>query len=107
MAAEKRRHVKLIGLHVRDGDLYRRYREGMTPLLHRQGGAFGYDFVVSDVLESEVKAQINRVFTITFPDAFVADHFFSDPEYLAVRKEFFEPAVGDVTVIGAYDEDVK
>jgi uncharacterized protein (DUF1330 family) len=104
MAGEKRRHVKIIGLHVRNGDLYRRYRDGMTPLLTRQGGAFGYDFVVSDVLKSEVKAQINRVFTMTFPDASVADRFFTDPEYLAVRKEFFEPAVGDVTVIGAYDE---
>ena len=104
MAGEKRRHVKIIGLHVRNGDLYRRYRDGMTPLLNRQGGTFGYDFVVSEVLRSEARAQINRVFTMSFPDALVADRFFKDPEYLAVRKEFFEPAVGDVTVIGAYDE---
>jgi uncharacterized protein (DUF1330 family) len=107
MDAEKRRHVKLIGLHVRDADLYRRYREGMTPLLHALGGAFGYDFVVAEVLKSETKAAINRVFTMTFPDQDVADRFFSDPEYLVVRKKFFEPAVGDVTSIGAYDEVVK
>jgi uncharacterized protein (DUF1330 family) len=107
MAAEKRRHVKLIGLHVRDGDLYRRYREGMTPLLHRAGGAFGYDFVVTEVLQSEANAPINRVFTITFPERSVADRFFSDPEYLAVRNRFFEPAVGSIATIGAYDEIVK
>lgn len=107
MAAEKRRHVKVIGLHVRDGDMYRLYREKMTPLLHALGSAFGYDFVVAEVLKSETTAAINRVFTMTFPDQHVADRFFSDPEYLIIRKKFFEPAVGEVTSIGAYDEVVK
>src|SRR5262245_24879287 len=107
MGDEKRRHVKVYGLHVKDGDLYQRYRNGMTPLLHRAGGRFGYDFVVSDVLKSESNAPINRVFTMIFPDPGAAAAFFSDPEYLAIRKAFFEPAVGAVTAIAAYDDIVS
>ena len=56
MAAESTRYVKVVGLDVKDEALYRRYREGMTPILHRYGGAFGYDFVVSRVLQSETDA---------------------------------------------------
>ena len=48
MAAD---HVRIYGLQVDDPALYRRYRDGMTPILHRFGGAFGYDFAVAEVLE--------------------------------------------------------
>jgi uncharacterized protein (DUF1330 family) len=106
MAAERTRHVRIVGLHVKDDALYVRYREGMTPILQRYGGAFGYDFAVSQVLKSETPAFMNRVFTLLFPDAAALDRFFADPEYRAVRAEFFEPAVGAITQIASFDQPV-
>src|SRR5690242_11847179 len=73
MAADRTRHVRLFGLDVKDEFGYRRYREGMTPILKSYGGSFGYDFVVSQVLKSETAAPINRVFTVVFSDAGAAD----------------------------------
>ena len=104
MAAEDRRHVRIIGLEIRDPELYRRYRERMTPLLHAQGGAFAYDFTIAEVLKSETPAPIQRLFVMRFPSAQAAQQFFADPAYLAIRGEFFEPAVGSVTKIAEYDE---
>jgi len=104
MAGERTRHVQVRGLHVIDDDKYRRYREGMTPILARHGGSFGYDFVVSQVLISQTERPINRVFTIRFPDRDRAAEFFSDPAYLAVRRTWFEPAVAAITQIATYDE---
>lgn len=104
MAAEATRHVLIFGLEVKDEPLYRRYRAGMIPILHRYGGAFGHDFVVSEVLKSQTPAPINRVFTMTFPERSVAEGFFADPAYQDVRAQLFVPAVGAVTKIAAYDE---
>lgn len=104
MAADPHRHVLIFGLDVKDEAVYRRYREGMTPILLTYGGAFGYDFVVSQVLKSETEAPINRVFTMVFPGKSEAEHFFADPVYRAVRAELFEASVGAVTPIAAYDE---
>lgn len=104
MAADATRHVLIFGLDVQDEAGYRRYRQGMTPILERYRGAFGYDFVVSQVLKSEAEAPINRVFTMVFPAKSVAERFFADPAYREVRAELFEAAVGAVTPIAAYDE---
>lgn len=102
------RHVRLWGLHVADEPRYQRYRDAMTPLLHRHGGYFAYDVEVARVLASEAEQppgrEINRLFTIAFPDAATADRFFADPTYLAARREFFEPAVTAVTLIARFDE---
>jgi uncharacterized protein (DUF1330 family) len=104
MAGERTRHVLVRGLNVTDEALYRRYREGMRPILERFGGAFGYDFEVSRVLASESGQPINRVFTLWFPDRERAEAFFADPEYLAVRRECFEPAVNAITKIATFGE---
>jgi uncharacterized protein (DUF1330 family) len=106
MAAEARgRHVLFYGLEVKDDVLYRRYRERMTPILHRYGGRFGFDLEVSRVLQREAEGRINRAFTMIFADPAAAERFFADAEYRAVRAELFAPAVGDVTRIGAYTEE--
>jgi uncharacterized protein (DUF1330 family) len=105
MPAEAQRYVRLVGLEVRDDALYRQYREHMSPILRSYGGSFGYDFVVARVLESQTPAPINRVFTIRFPTRDAAQRFFSDTAYLAVRARYFEPAVGGITNIAAYDEN--
>lgn len=82
-----------IGLAISDEDLYRKYREGMTPILERYGGSFRYDLVIASVLEAEVEQPIDRVFAIEFPDRATRERFFADPEYLAVRRQYFEPSV--------------
>ncbi|TPV96027.1 MAG: DUF1330 domain-containing protein [Myxococcales bacterium FL481] len=94
------RHVTLVGLHVHDDALYDEYRAGMSPLLEQYGGQFEYDVVVGQLLKSKDGALINRVFTISFPDAKTKARFFSDPRYLAVREEFFDAAVSLVVTMG-------
>lgn len=98
------RFTSVRGLQVDDPASYQRYRAGMTPILHRHGGRFGYDFEVANVLASETPQPINRVFTISFPDRASAERFYSDPAYLEVRRAWFEPAVSAITVIARFDE---
>ena len=45
----------------------------------------------------------NRLFVISFPDAASKASFFSDARYVAVRREFFEPAVGDYAILSEYE----
>ena len=97
------RHLEvLVGLHVHDDELYSEYRRGMTPILTSYGGAFGYDFRVSEALKSESDVDINRVFTIRFPDEDAMRAFFEDPAYLEVKTRFFEPSVGGTQIIAQY-----
>jgi len=103
MSQPRATHEILVGLNVLDDAGYRRYREGMTPLLEACGGSFRYDFRVSEVLKSETGEPINRLFVIVFPDITTKERFFSDPEYLAIRARHFEPAVREVTRIASYD----
>jgi uncharacterized protein (DUF1330 family) len=98
MAADEGRDVTLFGLEVTDDAGYTRYREAMTPILARFGGAFGCDFVVARVLLGP-SPRINRVFTIAFPDAASRERFFADEAYRAVRKQWFEPSVAAVAVL--------
>lgn len=99
---ESRPYTNLVGLRVVDPEGYRRYREAMTPILERFGGRFGYDFVVSEVLRSEVEAPIDRVFTIVFPDRAACEAFFADPEYQQARATHFAPAVSHTTIMAEY-----
>mgnify|MGYP000210970382 CR=1 FL=1 len=92
----------LVGLWVTDAEGYRRYRAAMAPVLARFGGAFGHDFVVSEVLASETPAPINRVFTLSFPDRRAREGFFADPEYVAARATHFVPAVEHTTILAEY-----
>jgi len=93
---------RVVGLFIKDEDLYKKYREGMSPILKAYGGAFGYDFEISKVLKSEVSEPINRVFTIFFENEDFMDRFFSDEKYLAIRKKYFEPSVLATTIISKY-----
>lgn len=96
---------RLVALQVDDPASYQRYRDGMTPILRRFGGDFGYDFEVARVLRTPDGAPVNRVFTIHFPDEATSDAFFADPEYLAVREKHFEPAVSSATIVASYERD--
>jgi uncharacterized protein (DUF1330 family) len=103
MGDESKRYVMLMGLQVIDQASYSRYRSSMTPILQSYGGAFGYDFVVEKVLKGRGNDQINRVFTISFPDRSSRERFFADEKYQAVRSELFEPAVASATVLAEFE----
>jgi uncharacterized protein (DUF1330 family) len=90
----------LMALNVTDADGYARYRAAMTPLLAAHGGSFGLDLWVGEVLRSPTSKPFNRIFTILFPSLERREAFFSNPDYKAVRKEFFEPSVSAVTELG-------
>ena len=95
----------LVGLHVTNDQMYQDYRERMTPILLECGGGFGYDFKISEVLKSQTDKEINRVFTIYFPDKEVMQRFFSEESYRAIKAEFFESSVASTTVIAEYHRE--
>ena len=37
--------------------MYFKYRQNMSPILKQDGGCFGYDFKIFEILKSEVKEQ--------------------------------------------------
>jgi len=92
----------LVGLNIIDEKKYQDYRNAMKPILSKFDGYFAYDFKVSEVLLSETSNEINRVFTIGFPDSSKMEAFFSNPEYLTVKKKYFEDSVGSTTIISSY-----
>lgn len=90
---------RLVGLQIVNQEQYKQYREGMMPLLEEYGGSFGIDVVVSEVLRSPSKETFNRLFTIRFPSETQLNGFFADARYLAVRDEFFVPAVESTNML--------
>ncbi len=93
----------LVGLNVVDDDAYQAYRDGITPILKSCGGGFGYDFKITEVLKSKTEAPINRVFTIYFLNKDSKNSFFSNDEYLEIKKSYFEKSVTDTTIIATYE----
>ena len=94
---------RLVGLNVVDDEAYQSYRDEMTPILKSYGGGFGYDFKVSEVLKSKTETPINRVFTIYFSSEDSMNSFFSNDEYLKIKKRHFEKSVTDTTIIATYE----
>ena len=95
----------LVGLHVTNDKIYQDYREKMTPILIECGGSFGYDFKIAEVLKSHTDNEINRVFTIYFPDKKAMQQFFSAESYKAIKAEFFESSVASRTLIAEYNRE--
>lgn len=96
------RFERLVGLYVTDEDMYAKYREAMLPILKTFGGVFSYDFKISEVLKSEVKEKINRVFIIYFKNEESMNLFFSNEKYLEVKQMYFVQSVSDATEIARY-----
>ena len=95
----------LVGLNVLDDAKYHEYRENMMPILSSYDGGFGYDFKISEVLLSETSDDVNRVFTIYFPDSETMEAFFSNPAYLKVKEQYFKGAVESTTIISSYEKN--
>jgi len=93
---------RLVGLDVRDEVGYQAYRAGMVPILKKYGGAFRYDFRISETLISAAAHPINRLFVIAFPNQRQSDQFFADPEYVKVRHQFFNSSVSAFTELAAF-----
>ena len=93
----------LVGLQISDPELYAEYRRQMTPLLHQHQGDFGCDFIVQQSLKPADNL-INRVFTIYFASQELMDNFFSHPDYLAIRQQYFEPAVVSTQILASYQK---
>jgi uncharacterized protein (DUF1330 family) len=104
MAAERARHVVLIGLEVTDDAGYGRYRAGMTRILETYGGSFGC--VIARVLKGP-SDRLNRVFTIVFPDREAKMQFFADSHYREVRAQHFDGAVASGVVLGELEEEAS
>lgn len=94
----------LVGLNVLDDQKYQEYREAMQPILAAYGGGFASDFKVSEVLLPESGRDINRVFTIYFRDRAAMDAFFSNPEYLKVKSQYFDASVGRTMIIASNEK---
>lgn len=92
----------LIGLNVLDDNKYQEYRENMKPILVSYGGGFGYDFKISEVLLTKTTNDINRVFTIHFPDSEKMEAFFLNREYIKIKEKYFEGSVKSTTIISTY-----
>jgi uncharacterized protein (DUF1330 family) len=92
----------LVGLTVKDDEIYQQYRAAMAPLLAEHGGGFRVDFEVARVLKSESSHPINRVFVIFFADEASKNAFFAHPSYKEIRARFFEKSVGGTTIISEY-----
>lgn len=92
----------LVGLNIKDSEVYAQYRAAMMPLLETYGGGFRYDFEIQKTLKSSSDKPINRVFAIYFRDLDAKEQFFANPQYLEIKKKFFEPSVQDRTLIAEY-----
>jgi uncharacterized protein (DUF1330 family) len=97
----------LVGLKVIDEAMYEEYRKNMKPILAAYDGGFSNDFKISEVLLAEQTNDINRVFTIYFPDQKTNEAFFSNEEYLKVKEQYFKGAVENVTTISRYEKGLK
>jgi uncharacterized protein (DUF1330 family) len=93
----------IVGLQIRNEDVYAEYRAAMKPLLEKVNGGFRYDFKVSEVLKNEEGRPINRVFAIYFENKTKMDSFFNDPAYLKVKQKYFEHSVEATTIISEYE----
>lgn len=93
----------VVALDVRDISAYQQYRQDIGPLLRAAGGRFRYDFRVTEVLQAEAAARINRVFVLEFPDRARRAAFFADGRYQEIKRRLFTPAVSDVIVVADYN----
>ena len=96
-------YTRVMGICVTNEEEYSNYRKGMLPILQSYGGSFGYDFKVIEVLKSKTDELINRVFTIEVPSQEVMEKFFTDPNYLVVKKAHLDISISSRTVIGMFE----
>ena len=85
--------LRLVSLDIEDANTYDEYRRRMAPLLERHGGHFVLDVEGGIARIHPAPFDPGRVLLIAFPSEGDARAFFSDPEYTAVRSQWFDRAV--------------
>ena len=93
----------MVGLQIKNDEMYSDYRKAMKPILEKFDGGFRYDFKISEVLKNEEGRPINRVFAIYFGSKKLSEDFFSNPQYLEIKSQFFEGSVDATTIISDYE----
>lgn len=93
----------MVGLEIKDNEIYAEYRLAMKPLLDKYNGGFRYDFHVSETLINSGENPINRVFAIYFGDKNQMNDFFSNSDYLKIKELFFEKSVSATTILSEYE----
>lgn len=95
----------LVGLDIIDEINYQKYRQLILPLAVKYGGSILYDFKVAEVLKSQTKDKINRVFTICFENEDKMNAFFLNPDYLTIKEKYFNKAVASTSIISSYTKE--
>ena len=95
----------LVGLNVKDDDMYSKYREAMKPLLLTYGGGFDCDFKLSEVLLPANNDDLNRLFIIYAKDKKSMDDFFSDPEYKKTQEQYFSNSVARTILFANFESE--
>jgi uncharacterized protein (DUF1330 family) len=93
----------VVGLNVKDNEMYQSYRDAMMPILASLAGGFRYDFTIDKTLKSETDKKINRLFVIYFPSEEAKENFFNNEKYKEIRAKYFEPSVVSQTLIAEYE----
>lgn len=100
---------RLVALHIKDENMYSAYRSGMAPVLKKHGGYFTTDFKINSVVQENLgesvhlDPDINRVFSIRFPDKPAMEKFFADPEYKKIRDRYFTASVVNSYVLALFE----
>ena len=92
----------IVAMNVIDDKMYAQYREAMMPILESYGGGFRHDFVVSEVLKTEVAHPVTRLFTLYFPSEEARAALFADATYQQVKEKYFNDSVDGFTVIATH-----
>ena len=91
-----------VGLHVTNDKIYQDYREAMKPILMEYGGGFKCDFKVNETLLPTDNKDINRVFIIYFDDKNAMECFFTHPDYLKIKEQYFQNSVSNTVIFSSY-----
>ena len=95
----------LVGLNVKDDNMYSQYREAMKPLLLTYGGGFDCDFKLSEVLLPANSDDLNRLFIIYAKNKKSMDSFFSDPEYKKIQDQYFNNSVARKMLFAHFESE--
>jgi len=93
----------LVGLNVKNDQMYSDYRKAMIPLLKTYGGGFDCDFKLSEVLIPENNQDLNRLFIIYAENKESMDSFFSDPKYKEIQEKYFNDSVARKTLFANFE----
>lgn len=97
------RFFRLVGAEISDQQGYQEYRDRMVVLLQAIGGKFEYDFHTVSSQMSGNGQNYNRIFVLSFPSEEVMKSYFSNEEYVSIKRKYFDNAVADIASIASWN----